>query len=191
MMRQLWEGASAVLGLNAEDLAAWQMALRAGLVYVAALAMVRLGEKRFLGKNTAFDVILAIVLGSVVSRAITGSTDFFPTLGAGVVLVAMHWLFAFVAFRFSRFGTVIKGSPRTLVLDGRLQWDQMRKSHITEDDLMMALRSQGNVDSPEGVKSARLERSGDLSVIKRDRPPRVIEVRVEAGVQFVRIELKD
>ena len=188
-MQQFLDGLSKVLGLDAENLTSWQMAVRAVLVYVAALVIVQLGEKRFLGKNTAFDVILGIVLGSVLSRAITGSTDLVPTLAAGVVLVSMHWLFAFTAFRFSRFGTLIKGSPRTLVRDGEVQWDQMRKSHITEDDLLMALRSKGRVESPEQVSTARLERSGDLSVIKPSGPPRVVEVRVNEGVQVVRIEL--
>ena len=179
MTNQIHDALTALVGLGAEELTAWQMGVRAVLVYVAALAMVQLGEKRFLGKNTAFDVILGIVLGSVLSRAITGSTNLWPTLAAGVVLVAMHWLFAFTAFRFGRFGTLIKGSPRTLVRDGVVQWDQMRKSHITEDDLLMALRSQGRVESPEKVKSAKLERSGDLSVItKKHGGPKVLDVRV-------------
>ena len=53
------------------------------VIYVAAVLMVRVGEKRFLGKNTVFDVILGIVLGSVVSRAVTGFSPFFTKLVAG------------------------------------------------------------------------------------------------------------
>jgi hypothetical protein len=40
------------------------------------------------------------------------------------------------------------------------------------------------------VKEARLERNGDIGVIERERPPRVLEVAVEAGVQTVRIRLE-
>jgi len=39
------------------------------------------------------------------------------------------------------------------------------------------------------VAEARLERNGDISVVRAERPPRVVEVRVADGVQTVRIEL--
>jgi uncharacterized membrane protein YcaP (DUF421 family) len=138
MLQELGNIIASLLGLEAEDLSITQMALRAIIVYVAALLMVRLGEKRFSGKNTAFDVILGIILGSVVSRAITGSSPFFPTLATGFVLVGLHWLFAMIAFRSDRFGTLIKGSPRMLVKDGEMLWDAMRKSNISRNDLLGA-----------------------------------------------------
>ena len=56
------------------------------------LAIVRLGSKRFLSKATAFDVIVGIMLGSVMSRAITASASFFPTLLVGGMLFA-RWRF--------------------------------------------------------------------------------------------------
>ena len=60
-----------VLGLGAEsrELTAAQMALRAAVIYVVTVAMVRLGKKRFMGRSTAFDVILGIMLGSTMSRS--------------------------------------------------------------------------------------------------------------------------
>jgi hypothetical protein len=38
------------LGLDSQQLASWQMALRAVIVYAVTLAMIRLGKKRFMGK---------------------------------------------------------------------------------------------------------------------------------------------
>ncbi len=155
-----------LLGLDADELTLMHMAVRAVVVYVAALIMLRLGEKRFLGKNTAFDVILGIIFGSVVSRAITGSSAFFPTLGAGFVLILLHWLFAVLAFHSDWFGTWVKGNARLLVNEGTIDWDAMRKSNISEKDLMSALRTQANIASIDEVQEARLERSGDISVLK-------------------------
>lgn len=184
-----------LLGLAADSLAWWQVVIRAVVVYASALVMVRLGEKRFLGKSTAFDVIIGVMLGSVVSRAITNPDAFVPGLVGGVTLVALHWASAWLAFRSDRFGTLIKGSPRTLVEDGAIRWDAMRQSHISRDDLLGALRAEG-VEGPEDVREARLERSGKLSVLQRESPerpargaPRIVEVRVADGVQHVRLEL--
>lgn len=161
------------------------------VVYVTALAMVRLGDKRFLGKHTAFDVILGVMFGSVASRAITGSGDvpFFVVLAAGFVLVGLHLLFSNAAFRSDRFGTLIKGRSRTLITDGVIDWEAMAKSSITKEDLIELLRTEGKLSDPAKVKEAHLERSGDISVITRDDPPRIVEVTVVDGVQTVRIEL--
>jgi len=155
-----------ILGLDVDELTIWHMVIRAVVVYMSALLMVRIGEKRFLGKYTAFDVILGIIFGSIVSRAVTGSSEFFPTLAAGLTLVLLHWLFATLSFHFDWFGTFVKGNSKILVKDGKILWDAMRSSHISEKDLMGALRSQANVDKLDEVKEARLERSGDISVIK-------------------------
>jgi uncharacterized membrane protein YcaP (DUF421 family) len=87
-----------LLGLGVEDLSAGQMALRAVLTFVVTLAIVRFGDKRLFGKGTAFDIITAIMIGSIMSRAITGSSPLFPTWVAGLVLVGMHWLVAALAY---------------------------------------------------------------------------------------------
>lgn len=165
-----------------------QMAVRAVIVYVLALIMVRLGKKRFLGKATAFDIILGIMLGSIISRAITGNSPFFPTLLAAAVLIAMHWLFTGIALRSHRFGTMIKGHPRLLVRDGKVDWQEMRAAHLTEHDLWEDLRQHGVTDLAQ-VAEARLERNGGISICKAETP-KVIDIDVADGVQTVRVELR-
>jgi uncharacterized membrane protein YcaP (DUF421 family) len=176
------------LGAEAREIGVAQMALRAVVVYVATVFMVRLGKKRFMGQGTAFDLILGIMLGSTVSRAITGTAPFFPALAAAGVLVAMHWLLSGVALRWHAFGTAFKGHERLLVRGGEIDREAMRRSHMTERDLWEDLRGEG-VSRLEEVAEARLERSGTLSVIRAEREPRVVEVRVADGVQTVRLEL--
>ncbi len=190
-MEDIWASVRSLLGIDADTLTLWQIVLRALIVYLAALAMVRLGDKRFLGKHTAFDVILGVILGSVVSRAITGSgsSPFFITLAAGAALVGLHWLFSSIAFRSDRFGTVVKGNVRTLIQDGEIRWDNMGRSSISRDDLLGALRANGKLSDPSEVEAAYLERSGDISVLPRTGEPKVIEISVADGVQTVRIEL--
>ena len=191
MLQELTDLLQNLLGLDREagDLTADQMALRAVVVYAFALVVVRLGSKRVLGKATAFDVILGIVVGSVVSRGINGSGAFGPTLVACAVLVGMHWLFAVIAFRTSWFGPLIKGEPRRLVEDGEVQREAMRAASLTENDLNEALRHAGHPPDPARVRLAYLERDGSISVVPREREPRIVEVAVRDGVQTVRIEI--
>jgi uncharacterized membrane protein YcaP (DUF421 family) len=170
MLQGIWSNISWALGLELDnkDINVWQMSLRAVIVFVASIAMLRLGNHRFLGKSTALDVMLGIIFGAVVSRAITGSAPFFPTLAAGLVLVILHWFLAAISFRSHRFGKFVKGYDRTLVQDGEIRWDEMRKAHISEHDLDEALRNHGQSPDISEVKSAHLERNGDISIIFRE-----------------------
>ena len=90
IIEEIGEGVSLILGLGTEELSLGQMTVRVPIVYITAVIVVRLGKKRFLGKNTAFDVIIGIMLGSILSRAITGNSPFFPTLAASFVLMGIH-----------------------------------------------------------------------------------------------------
>ncbi|MGI9183069.1 MAG: DUF421 domain-containing protein [Longimicrobiaceae bacterium] len=187
MAQEIWSVIESALGLEEETLTATQMSLRALLVFVAGLAMVRVGEKRFLGKSTAFDIVLSVILGAVLGAAITGAASFFPAIAASVVLVFLHWLSAVLTFHSTYFSTLIKGEPRTLIKDGEIRWDAMRGANISKEDLLGALHEAGKAQDPEKVEIARLERTGEISVIPHD--PRRIEVAVEEGVQIIRIEL--
>ncbi|MBD0373740.1 MAG: DUF421 domain-containing protein [Pyrinomonadaceae bacterium] len=143
------------------------MSLRAVIVFILAIIMLRIGDKRFMGKSTALDVMLGIVFGSVVSRAITGNAPFMPTLIASLVLVLLHWTLSAIAFRSRGFATMIKGHDRLLMRDGQMQHDVMKKSHITEHDLKEALRINGEPPDLSRVDAAHLERNGDISVISK------------------------
>ena len=189
MLDATWDLIQRLLGLDAASLNPGQMALRAVLTFAVTVAVVRLGDKRLFGKGTAFDLVVAIMIGSVMSRAITSSSGLLGTWLAGLVLVGMHWLLALLASR-GWFGPLVKGNPVLLVEDGQLQHGGMRESHITRMDLEQALREDGREPDLSRVRRAYLERDGSISVIPREEGPRVLEVSVADGVQTVRIALE-
>jgi uncharacterized membrane protein YcaP (DUF421 family) len=157
-----------LLGIGSDSLTWWQMAVRAIVVFIAALLIMRIGNKRIFGKHTAFDIVLGIIYGSVLSRAITGNSPFWPTLAAALTLVLLHRFFAFLAYNTSGFfGPFIKGSPVCLIKDGKVQEDELKKHSLTENDLHEALRVGGVTDAKD-VAYGCLERSGDISIVKKD-----------------------
>jgi uncharacterized membrane protein YcaP (DUF421 family) len=181
-----------ILGLerNLEDVSSVEMALRALLVYVLAVILVRIGSKRFLSQATAFDVIVAIMLGSILSRAINGSAPFLPTIAAGAALVGLHWFFALLTSRTDFAGPLLKGEPRLLIKDGEVQEEEMRKAKLSEHDLEQALRMGSKQSDPSKIRRAYLERNGSISVIPYRKEPEVLDVSVEEGVQNIRIKLE-
>jgi uncharacterized membrane protein YcaP (DUF421 family) len=173
---------------EAADLSALQMAARALIIYLVTLAIVRLGKKRFMGRATAFDVIVGIMLGSIVSRAITGNAPMIPAMSAAAMVMALHWTFSALAVHWGGFGRLIKGRSRRLVQDGRPDEEALRAVHMTRHDLVESLRERGVGDLGQ-VAEARLERDGSVSVIRKTAEPRVLAVDVASGVQTVRIRI--
>lgn len=155
------------IGIEPRGLSWEQVSLRGIVIFVAALVMVRLADKRFMGKKAAFDVILGFILASMLSRAINGSAGFFSTVICGFMLVGLHRVMAAIAFRSHRFGLLVKGTDDILVEDGQIRWAEMRKNAVTERDLLEAARLHGRAESIQRVKSARMERNGEISIIER------------------------
>ena len=168
-MNAFWNSFETLLGLSVEprNLTFVQISLRGIIVFLATLAMVRLGHKRSLAHKTPFDAVLLVILASVLSRAINGSAAFFATIGGGVVLVLLHRLFAHMAYYSHAFGILVKGKPEIIVRDGECDFQMMRRNHVSVHDLEEDMRLNGNIDDLSQVRLARVERSGDISFIKK------------------------
>jgi uncharacterized membrane protein YcaP (DUF421 family) len=154
------------VGVEASRLTIGQVSLRAIVIFFATLFIVRIANKRFFAKKTAFDIILAFILASMMARAVNGSEQLAPTIVAGLVLALLHRLLGFMACRWPQLGEWIKGSSQTVIKDGKVDREALRKHHFGDDDLLEELRLNG-VDAPDEVKLARLERSGEVSVVKK------------------------
>src|SRR5438552_17184386 len=75
------------LGSQPKDLTFLQISLRGIIVFLATLAITRIGHKRSLARQTAFDTVLIVILASVLTRAINGRAAFFATIGRNVVII--------------------------------------------------------------------------------------------------------
>src|SRR5205809_7650572 len=133
-MNAFWNSFGELLGLGVEskELTFLQVSLRGVIVFAATLVMMRLSSKRSLAEKTAFDAVLIVIIASVLARAINGSAAFFPTLGAGFVLVILHRLLGVAAYHSHAFGCVIKGRPAVIVQNGKLNRETMRRNQVSE-----------------------------------------------------------
>jgi uncharacterized membrane protein YcaP (DUF421 family) len=167
-----------LLGKSVQDLTVAQMSLRAVIVFVVTLVYLRFASKRFLGRYTAFDTVLAVVFGSVMSRGVNGSAPFGSTLVAGAVLLGLHWVVGALSMKSRGFSEFVRGKPRLLVERGKVRAEGIRGTHISEDDLLEDLRYEAHVDSLEDVEAAYLECNGKISVIRRKDERPEVKVRL-------------
>lgn len=192
-MQQIWEGFARLIGGGEEysQLTALQVVSRTVIIYLIALVIIRVGKRRFMGNYSSFDILLGFILGSIMARGITGGMTFPDMVLVVVVLMALHWVLATVSFYWQGFSEVVENEPRKLVIDGEIQEDAMQASKIGKNDLHQAMREKGKVESEKEVKSAYLENDGTITIIPKKNDPKVLEVKVEEGVQTVRIVLSD
>ncbi len=156
-----------LIGTSAESILWWQMVCRGILIFVYTLVLVRFGGRRIFGKTTSFDIVLGVILGSTLSRALTANASFFPTLAVTAVLVVLHRVLGKLAQHSQAIADLIKGTEVRLVEDGKILEEDLKKSNLTERDLMECLRLNGGTMNLDDVKAAYLERSGDVSVVSR------------------------
>jgi len=169
---QFFFDVSAALGLGREATALTftQISLRGVIVFAAALAIVRCGDRRFLSQKTAFDAVLGFILASMLARAVNGTAAFFPTLGGGFVLVLLHRALAYWSRRSHRLGLLIKGRSDVVIRDGHVDEAVASRNRLSEHDLHEDLRLHGNVAHISDVALAVFERNGQVSVVPRHEP---------------------
>lgn len=165
----------------------WQVSFRAALMFLAGLALVRWGKSRLLSRATALDVLLAFLLGSILSRAILGSAALSSALAASFTLIALHNLLSYLAMRSHLWGNLVKGRTYELVKDGRIVSENLRRAHLSEDDLFEALRLEANINRLDEVEAAYKERSGEIGVVKKPLPIQSLDIHVQEEVHLVRV----
>ena len=158
------------LSLDPTELKLHHMAWRSAIVFIWAIVAARLADRRFLGANAIFDVMMSVIFASVLSRAINGDAAFFPSMGAALVLVLLHRVLGILAFNFHPISVLLKGREHVLISNGQVDEKAMRRNRITTDDLQENLRLFGNLRDVAKVAEARLERSGSISVVHHDIP---------------------
>lgn len=142
-----------------------QECARALLVFVYGLVVIRVAGRRIFGSWAAVDIIVSIVVGSSLSRAITGGADLVGTLAAMTALIALHRLLSVAAARWPAVSRLIEGLPVVLARDGRVLGACMVAHAVSHPDLHEAMRRVG-VEEVRGTKEITLEPSGNITVVK-------------------------
>lgn len=155
-----------LLGPTGGQITAAQECARAVLVFVYGLLLVRLAGRRVFGKWSALDIIVSIILGSSLSRCLTGSAPLWGTFAASALLMVLHWLLALAAARSLTLSHVLEGRPVRLGQGGELDVPALARHAISEADIKEALRGVG-LEHHSGSRLIVLEPSGKISILKQ------------------------
>jgi uncharacterized membrane protein YcaP (DUF421 family) len=156
------------------DLNILQMSARAIVVFFFALILIRTTGMRVFGIKSAFDTVIIITLGAVLSRAVVGASPFIPTLVASAALMIVHKIIANISVNNQTISHLVKGKPMSLYKDGVLNEKNLKKSSLSYGDMMEEIRICINQNSLEDIEEVFMERTGKISVIEKSRQPKVL-----------------
>lgn len=167
--------------------------LRAVLLYVFILFILRMTGKRQIADLQPFDLIITMAIADLASTAIA-DTDI-PLLYSVVPILALYLVqqaVACLSLRSRRFRTFVCGSPLLLVREGVLQEGIMKEANYTVADLSDHLRAQQVFDM-KSVQYAILETNGALSVLEKqqtDQPQPKLSYMLILDGEWCRTALK-
>jgi len=144
----------------------WELPVRAALVYVVLLVLVRVSGHRTVGQFTPFDLLVVMLLSEAVSNGLGGEEK---SLTGGLIsaatLIGLNVLVAFITARSHRAQTLVEGRPVLIGRDGKVFEDVLKRHHVPLCDVERALREADCGQSD--MRFAFLEADGQISVLQK------------------------
>ena len=144
--------------------------LRAAAVYTFLLILFRVTGKRSLAQITSFDLVLLLIISEATQQAMLGEDFSFTAMALVVItLAALDIGLDQLTRVLPGVGKIIDGVPLVLVEQGRPLEERLRRSRVSEDDILTAAREIHGLERMDQVKYAVLERNGGISIIPQQR----------------------
>jgi uncharacterized membrane protein YcaP (DUF421 family) len=158
---------------------------RAVAVYALMLFVVRALGRRTVGNFSAFDLLVALMLGEVVDEMIYGDVRFIQGTVAIVTLAALSYGDSLLSYWDHGMEAVLEGKPTLVIRNGEFHRAGMRRERMNEKDVLSALRMQGVRDMRQ-VQYAIVEHDGTISVVPYDWAEPVIKADVDEEMAAAR-----
>jgi uncharacterized membrane protein YcaP (DUF421 family) len=144
-----------------------QECARAVLIFFYGLLLVRIAGRRVFGRWSAIDIVVSIIVGSNLSRALTGNAPLWGTLAATTALMLLHWALAQGAARVRWISRLLEGAPIRLAEEGEADKAKLRRHGVSLADIHEALRDKG-LEHVSQTKLVSLEPSGKVTILTKD-----------------------
>ena len=130
------------------------------IVYLFLVVALRLAGKRLLAQMNAFDLVVLLILSNTLQNAILGDDMSWPGgLVRASTLLIVNAVVVRTIVRYGRLDEAIEGHEDSLITDGVIQSDVLRRDLITEPELRAAAHKQG-FESLAEIKRAAIAPGG-------------------------------
>ncbi len=149
----------------------WQFVLRAVVVYLMVMVLLRASGKRAVGQFTPFDLVLLILIGNAVQNGMNGGDNSLTgALILSISLIGLNYIVAKLTARYSRVRKFVEGVPVLIARNGVVYEDVLRRQGVSHADFREALRQVDN-GKVSRIHYAVLETNGKISFVMHDPLP--------------------
>lgn len=165
------------------------IAFRMIFLYFVILVIFKLMGKREVGELSVMDLVIFVLIADVASFAVDEpKRNLFESILPMIILLIIQVTISFISLKSKKIRDKIDGDPTTIIRDGVLLEDEMKKQRYNLDDLFQQLREQ-KIGSIQKVAYAFLEPSGNLSIFMKDSLPPILPLIVDGEVQKRHLQL--
>ena len=157
--------------------------IRAIILYIVVLIVMRLMGKREIGQLQPFELAISIMIADLGTIPMSDpgipiTNGIIPILG----LLVMHLVISMVNIKSIKARGIICGKPCILIYRGKIDEEKLKKERFTINELQERLRGN-NVFNIGDVEYAILETNGEITVIpkpnKRNLMPEDLNINPE------------
>jgi uncharacterized membrane protein YcaP (DUF421 family) len=149
-----------------------ELVVRGTLMYWFLFLIFRFVMRRDTGNVGIADILLLVLVADASQNAMSGG---YTTVSEGALLVATivgwNWLIDWASFHSETIARFTTPPAIVLVQHGRPVRRNLRREHLSDEDLVSKLREHG-VERLEDVKIALMESDGEISVVRYPGKPR-------------------
>ncbi|HEX4156286.1 MAG TPA: YetF domain-containing protein [Acidobacteriaceae bacterium] len=138
--------------------------LRPVIVYLCLVVFLRMFGKRELAQLNPFDLVVLLSLANTVQNAMIGDDN---SVTGGIIgalaLLTINWVLMWLLYRAPKVNAALEGSATTLIRDGVVDGEAMKRESLQPEELISVLNKNGFND-PAQVELCVLEPNGTFYV---------------------------
>lgn len=145
----------------------FEVLFRVMIIFSVLLLMARLNGAKQIAQMSFYDYISGITVGSLAATiSIDDNISFLSGLCAIIFYLGASLLINILTQKNLPLSNLLSGKPLILIHQGKIQWNNMKKSKLTMSELLSNLRVGGYFNIND-VYQAVLETSGKISVLPK------------------------
>jgi uncharacterized membrane protein YcaP (DUF421 family) len=146
-----------------------EIVIRAAVMYIVLLCLLRSMGRRELSQLTTFDLLITVVIGDLIQQGVTQEDmSFTGALLAVGTICLLAVASSYVGTKSRRAGHLVDGVPVVVARNGVVFDDVLRRERITEAELKEAARSEQVADLTK-IDLVVMEADGRFSFLRAER----------------------
>ena len=162
--------------------------IRMVILYLIAIASVRIMGKRQIGELQPTELVITLLLSEIIAIPIQETNvPLFNTLISVFLLVGFEIFASIFNMKSIKFRNFMQGHPLIVIDDGKIDQKLIKQLRFTIDDLLEALRQKDVFDISQ-VQYAIVETNGQMSVLLKPEYEPVVRKDLKINPQQTKLQ---